>query len=73
MIVRVAPPEHFAWLLERNHLIAGPDFRAIEVVDAAGLTRAMAGFFYWTPNSVQATLFADSPAALRALSGPFFS
>ncbi len=30
MIVRVAPPEHYAWIAERARLAVGADFQAIE-------------------------------------------
>lgn len=73
MRVQEAPPEHYGWLAERNHLWLPTDFRALEAVDENGAIRGMGGFMYWTPNSVQTTIYVDSPAALRALVRPFFS
>ena len=67
MRVQASPPQDFAWLAKRTGYAPGADFCALEAVDAAGRIRGMVGFDHWMPNSAQAHLALDSPAAARAL------
>jgi hypothetical protein len=67
VIVRASAREHHPWLLERIGLVPTPYFRAIEVVDAQGAIRAMAGFDGWSDGSVQMHVAVASPLALRTL------
>ena len=72
LTVRAAPSEHFAWIRERTQCVVGPDFRAIEAVDAKGRIRGMVGFDGWWGNAAQMHVALDTPTALRALLGPAF-
>jgi RimJ/RimL family protein N-acetyltransferase len=73
VIVRAAPPEHFAWLYAKTgHLLAGSS-TAIEAIDSAGRIRGMVGYDDWTPNSVRMHLAVDTPVAGRALLLPAFA
>ena len=67
MIVRVAPPEHYPWIADRAQLVIGPQFRALEAVDKAGLIAGMVGFDGWMPNSLMLHIALDVPIALRKL------
>lgn len=72
MIVREATRDHYDWIAKRANLVAGPEFRAIEAVDASGRIHAQVGFDGWTPNAVTMHIALDSPAALRSIIGPAF-
>lgn len=72
--MRVGPahPSHYEWLQKRIDIQIGPEFRAIEAVDAAGRVHGMVGFGGWTPNAVSLHFALDNPAALRSLLRPAF-
>lgn len=72
MIVREATRDHYAWIAARANLTAGPEFKAIEAVDASGRIHGMVGYDGWTPNAVTMHIALDSPVALRSLLGPAF-
>ena len=72
MIVRAAPPEHYAWIRDRTGLRHSTEFRAIEALDASGEIRGMVGYDDWTPNSVQMHVAIDTPIVTRALVRPAF-
>lgn len=67
MKAQAAPPAHYGWLTERSGYTPGAGFRALEVVDAGGRVRAMAGFDGWTPAAVWLHVVVESPAAARPL------
>jgi RimJ/RimL family protein N-acetyltransferase len=69
-LVRPAPPEHFAWIETRAHVVISASFRAMEAVDAQGRILAMVGFDGWTPSSVMLHVALEHPAALRHILRP---
>jgi RimJ/RimL family protein N-acetyltransferase len=72
LIVREATRDRYAWIAQRAPLTAGPEFRAIEAVDAAGRIHGMIGYDGWTPNAVTMHIALENPAALRSLLRPAF-
>ena len=72
MIVRVAPPEHYAWIAERARLAIVPGFQAIEAIRDDGRIVGMIGFDGWAPNSVCMHDAIDHHAAGRHLIKPAF-
>jgi len=71
VIVRPAPPEHFAWLAERAHIVVNENFRAMEAISGYRIL-AMVGFDGWTPASVMLHIALSHPAALRHVLVPAF-
>lgn len=71
MIVRPAPPEHFAWLVERTGFQPSPALTAIEAVDAGGRIVGMVGYDDWTLASCRMHM-AGAAIAARALLRPAF-
>lgn len=72
MIVREAPPEHYAWIAVRAGLSIGSQFKAIEALDALGNIAGMVGYDGWTPNAVSMHVAIDNPMAVKYLRGPAF-
>jgi len=72
VIVRAAHPDHYGWIASRAALNIGPQFRAIEAVDAEGRIHGMVGYDGWTQSAVSVHVAVDHPAALRHLVGPGF-
>ena len=67
MIVRVAQPSSYPWIVQRTGVAPTRDFRAIEAVRADGSIAGMVGYDGWTPNSVAMHIALASPMALRLL------
>lgn len=61
MIVRPAPPEHFAWIAQRANLVPGPQFGAIEAVTDGDRIIGMVGFDGWLPNAVSLHIAMEEP------------
>lgn len=73
LLVRVAPQEHYGWLVMRSRCVLTADFRALEAVDPSGLVVGMVGYDTWRPNSVRMHAALSTPAVGRALLVPAFA
>ena len=71
-MIRVAPPEHYAWLAQRADVDVGPRFRAIESVDESGRILGMVGYDGWTASAGCMHIALEFPGAFRALLRPAF-
>lgn len=70
--VCAAAPAELSWLEERAGCVLTRDARAIKAVSGAGRILGMVAYDGWMPNSVQAHMAVEVPAAWRALLGPAF-
>lgn len=68
MIVKIAPPEHNSWLVERVGYAPTAHLKCIEAISRQDyLIVGMVGFDNWMTNSVEMHFAVDRPAALRSL------
>lgn len=77
--VQRVPPNHFAWMVERNGVTLTSDFDAVAVVDPSrhercrycqqehAAIRGMVGYSDVTPASAYLHIALDTPAAYRSL------
>jgi hypothetical protein len=72
VIVRVATPDHYWWLVERVGYAPTTGLRCLEAMDDSGRIAGMVGFDNWMPNSVEMHFAIAKPMALRRLIKPAF-
>lgn len=73
IVVREAPPDHYAWIVERAGLMATPGFKAIEAIEERdGRILGMVAYDGWTPNACSMHVAIEEPIAVRRLVRPAF-